>query len=214
MEKILKIDGVNDEFVLAYYCPQAAVLESGYYYVYVDENLDDNWKDTKNHFPLEDWDNYEDEYHTMYYNEVIYVYISRRGNILTVYDRDDGYSEPMKWCYNGPEQSLDDMLEWMDDLFKEKLNDPDNIYILDAITDLGGHTNFVLIDDEKFIDKVGNMPRNEIYRTVQDYISKYDDALERCEASTELIKDGKVTKYLYPTPLYILKEHADGTHNG
>lgn len=197
---ILKIDGVDDEFILAYHCSDATVLFSGYFYTYVDENLDDNWKDTRNRFPLEDWDNDEDRYFPMYYHEEIYVYISRKGKIFIFRDTDDGCSDPNEYtwgdsysCLHSPKTSLEDGLEWMWNDYKDELNDPDKIYILDAQTDGGDHTDFILIDDPAFVESVGVMPRNRIYQAVQDYISKYD--IERCEASHEVIKDGKVYDY-------------------
>lgn len=196
----LKIDGVDDEFILAFHCPCATVLQSGYHYTYVDSKLDDNWKDTKNRFPLEDWDNVEDRYFSTYHHEQVYVYISRKGKIFIYTEEDDGCSDLNEVWYSGfalgypvQEMTLEDSFEWMDDDYKDELNDPDKAYILDAQLDAGGHVNYILIDDPEFVEHVGNMPKNQIYQTVQDYIAKYPAS--KYEASHEVIKDGKRYDY-------------------
>lgn len=190
---ILKIDGVDDEFILAYYCPSAVVLKSGDRYYYVNGSIE-HWQDTKNKFPLEDLDDdFEDESLTMYHHEKSYVYISRKGKILVFSDDDNGCSDP-NYEWDREENTIEDGFKyWMWGYYIDELNDPDKVYILDMRTDHGDHYDYVLIDDPSFVEKVGMMPKNCIYQTVQDYISQYDVTGD--QASHEVIKDGKVYDY-------------------
>ena len=189
--KILTIDGVNDEFILAYYCPKAVILTSGYNSE-APRDFWYDWYDRKNRFPLEDCDE-ENEYYTMYDPQTIAVYISRRGNILTFENSSCGGSEP--FLYDEPLEDITDGIGWMHDDYNDVLNDPENIYIIDMTVDGGGHTNFILIDDQKFINKVGKMDKSEIYHEVEKYISNvaqtqsYEQA-SRFDAYNLIIKDG------------------------
>ena len=185
--EILTIDGVNDEFILAYHCPEAAVLTSGYH----SDKAYWSWHDTKNRFPLEDCGELND-YATFYDSETTTVYISRRGNILT-FAHSVTDDEPL--LHDEKLADITHGIDWMNGRYNNELNDPENIYIIDMSVDDEGHVDFVLIDDKKFVNTVGKMDKSEIYQEVQKYIRdaaktrSYEQAI-RMQCCELIIKDG------------------------